>query len=39
LNQPNSLVISESIADKLFGNEIGGKPVTVGLPFGDLLTP
>jgi len=37
LNRPNSLVISESIADKLFGQEDPvGKPVTIGLPFGDF---
>ena len=37
LNQPNSLVIAESIAGKLFGNEDPvGKPVTIGLPFGDF---
>jgi putative ABC transport system permease protein len=37
LNRPNSLVISESIADKLFGHEDPvGKPVTIGLPFGDF---
>jgi putative ABC transport system permease protein len=37
LNQPNSLVISESIAGKLFGNQDPvGKSVTIGLPFGDF---
>ncbi len=37
LNKPNSLVISESIAEKLFGHEDPvGKPVTIGLPFGDF---
>jgi len=37
LNEPNSLVISESIAGKLFGNENPvGKAVTIGLPFGDF---
>ncbi len=34
---PNSLVLSESVAGKLFGNENPvGKPVTIGLPFGDF---
>jgi putative ABC transport system permease protein len=38
LNRPNSLVISESIAGKLFGHEDPvGKPVTIGLPFGDFV--
>src|SRR3984893_10906891 len=37
LNQPNSLVISESIANKLFGNEDPvGKPIKIGLPFGEF---
>jgi putative ABC transport system permease protein len=37
MSRPNSLVISESIAGKLFGNEDPiGKPVTIGLPFGDF---
>ena len=37
LKRPNSLVISESIAFKLFGHEDPvGKPVTIGLPFGDF---
>ena len=37
LSRPSSLVISESIAGKLFGNENPvGKPVVIGLPFGDF---
>jgi putative ABC transport system permease protein len=37
LNQPNSLVISETLSKKLFGKENPiGKPVTLGLPFGEF---
>jgi putative ABC transport system permease protein len=37
LDRPNSLVLSESIAAKLFGNENPiGKPVKLSLPFGDF---
>ncbi len=37
LSQPNSLVLSASIAGKLFGHENPvGKAVTIGLPFGDF---
>jgi len=38
LARPNSLVLSESIAAKLFGNENPiGKPLKLGLPFGDFV--
>jgi len=37
LRQPNSLVLSESIAAKLFGNDNPiGKPLKLSLPFGDF---
>jgi putative ABC transport system permease protein len=37
LQQPNSLVISEDIADKLFHDENPvGKTVRIGLPFGEF---
>ena len=37
LDRPNSIVISEDIAGKLFGNQNPiGKTVTIGLPFGDF---
>jgi putative ABC transport system permease protein len=37
LNEPNSIVISEQIARKIFGNENPiNKAVTVGLPYGDF---
>jgi putative ABC transport system permease protein len=38
LNEPNSIIISEQIARKIFGNENPvNKPVTVGLPYGDFI--
>jgi putative ABC transport system permease protein len=38
LDQPNSIVISEDIAGKLFGNQNPvGKSVTISLPFGDFI--
>ena len=38
LNQPNSMVISESVAGKVFGNEDPvGRPLKVRLPFGDFV--
>jgi putative ABC transport system permease protein len=37
LNQPNSIVLSEQLAIKLFGEENPvGHPVTIGLPFGNF---
>ncbi len=37
LNQPNSMVISESIAQKLFGNDNAiGHTIQLGLPFGQF---
>jgi putative ABC transport system permease protein len=37
LDPPNSVVISEEVAGKLFGNENPiGKPITIGIPFGDF---
>lgn len=37
LNEPNSIVLSEQTAIKIFGNENPiNKSVTVGLPFGDF---
>jgi putative ABC transport system permease protein len=37
LNEPNSIVISEQIARKIFGNENPvNKAITVGLPYGDF---
>jgi putative ABC transport system permease protein len=37
LNEPNSLVISEQVSARLFGNENPiGKIVKAGLPFGDF---
>jgi putative ABC transport system permease protein len=37
LDRPNSLVISEEIAAKLFGNTNPvGQPVTIGIPYGDF---
>lgn len=36
LNEPNSIVISETIAHKLFGNQNPlNKSLTIGLPFGE----
>ncbi|WP_227687038.1 ABC transporter permease [Spirosoma arboris] len=36
INQPNTLVISETLSSKLFGEENPvGKVINVGLPFGD----
>jgi len=38
LNNPNSLVISEAIATRIFGNEDPiGKPLKLSLPFGDMI--
>ncbi|MDO6429017.1 ABC transporter permease [Flavitalea sp. BT771] len=38
LARPNSLVLSESIAARLFGNENPiGKPLKLSLPFGDFI--
>jgi putative ABC transport system permease protein len=38
LNEPNSLVISEEIALKLFGNENPlNKSITIGLPYGNFI--
>ncbi|HTB26744.1 MAG TPA: ABC transporter permease [Puia sp.] len=38
LNEPNSIVISEQIARKIFGNENPvNKSITVGLPYGDFI--
>src|ERR1019366_1994140 len=35
LNEPNSVVISESVAQKMFGNENPvGKPINLGMPYG-----
>jgi putative ABC transport system permease protein len=35
LNEPNSVVISESVAQKMFGNENPvGKPINIGMPYG-----
>jgi len=37
LDEPNSIVISELIADKFFGNEIPiGKQIKLALPFGEF---
>ncbi len=37
LNEPNSIVISEQISRKIFGNENPvNKSITVGLPYGDF---
>ncbi|HEV3221888.1 MAG TPA: ABC transporter permease [Puia sp.] len=37
LNEPNSIVISEQIAQKIFGNKNPvNKSITVGLPYGDF---
>ncbi|WP_232541009.1 ABC transporter permease [Spirosoma endbachense] len=37
INQPNTLVLSESLANKLFGDENPiGKVINLGLPFGDF---
>ncbi|MBI3218858.1 MAG: ABC transporter permease [Bacteroidetes bacterium] len=37
LNQPNSIILSESLADKFFGNEDPiDKTIRVTLPFGDF---
>jgi putative ABC transport system permease protein len=37
LDVPNSMIISEELAQKLFGQENPvGKPLTVGLPFGSF---
>jgi putative ABC transport system permease protein len=37
LNEPNSVVISEEVAEKMFGNENPvGKPISIGLPFGNF---
>lgn len=36
LNEPNSIAISETIANKLFGNQNPiNKSITIGLPFGE----
>ena len=38
LNEPNSLVISEEVARKMFGDENPlNKSITVGLPYGNFL--
>jgi putative ABC transport system permease protein len=38
LDRPNSIVLSESIAAKLFGNDNPiGKPLKLSLPFGDFI--
>ncbi len=38
LNEPNSIVISKQIANKIFGNENPvNKSITVGLPYGDFI--
>ncbi|HWY36176.1 MAG TPA: ABC transporter permease, partial [Nitrosopumilaceae archaeon] len=38
LNEPNSIVISNQIARKIFGNENPvNKSITVGLPYGDFI--
>ena len=35
LNEPNSVVISEEVAQKMFGNENPvGKPINIGMPYG-----
>ena len=40
LNEPNSLVISEEIARKMFGNENPlNKSITIGLPYGNFIIP
>ena len=37
LTQPNSVILSEEIADKLFGNEDPtGKQLSIGMPYGDF---
>ncbi len=37
LNAPNSMVISASVAHKMFGNENPvGKPVEIGMPYGNF---
>jgi len=37
LNEPNSIVISEQISRKIFGNENPvNKSITIGLPYGDF---
>jgi putative ABC transport system permease protein len=37
LDVPNSVVISEEVAGKLFGNDNPvGKPITIGIPYGDF---
>jgi putative ABC transport system permease protein len=36
LNRPNSIVLSEELAQKLFGNENPvGRPLTIGQPYGN----
>jgi putative ABC transport system permease protein len=38
LNEPNSMVISEELAQKMFGNENPvNKSITVGLPYGNFI--
>ncbi len=37
LNEPNSIVLSEEVSNKLFGNENPiGKSLNVGMPYGNL---
>ncbi len=37
LNEPNSMVISEEVAGKIFGNENPvGKSINIGMPYGDF---
>ncbi|MFT3824200.1 MAG: ABC transporter permease [Chitinophagaceae bacterium] len=37
LNEPNSLILSESVANRLFGNvDPVGKPVNIGIPYGSF---
>lgn len=37
LKEPNSIVISEEVAQKMFGNENPvGKSINIGMPFGDF---